>query len=246
MQKDGVFTGETVVDPDGLNLPVMYTGAPIKDAGGQIIGALQYLVDIAIVQNTEIVKSAQRVADKIAVYQYDEVEKVSAALQKVAGGDLTVQYQVGEADEDTAEVYRSFTAIADAINATLRNLSAMIGQITESANQFAEGSRLVSETAQTVASGAQEQSSSVEEVTASMEGLTHSVERVEGNAGEADQAAKQTTALAEQGGGNRQPDQPAGPERGHRGRPGRRTRPGIRRRSRRGPQTGRTRQPGRR
>ncbi len=46
MQKDGVFTGETVADPSGLNLPIQYTGAPIKDDDGNIIGAIEYVVDI--------------------------------------------------------------------------------------------------------------------------------------------------------------------------------------------------------
>lgn len=45
MEKDGTFTGETVVDPSGLNLPIQYTATPIKDAKGQIIGAMEYVVD---------------------------------------------------------------------------------------------------------------------------------------------------------------------------------------------------------
>ncbi|MBU0767499.1 MAG: PAS domain-containing protein, partial [Proteobacteria bacterium] len=30
MEKDGVFTGETIADPSGWNLPIQYTGAPLK------------------------------------------------------------------------------------------------------------------------------------------------------------------------------------------------------------------------
>jgi len=46
MDQDGVFGGETVVDPGGVNLPIQYTGAPIKDADGAITGALEYVLDI--------------------------------------------------------------------------------------------------------------------------------------------------------------------------------------------------------
>jgi len=46
MSKGVIATGETVVDPQGLNIPIMYTGAPIKDADGKIIGALEYVVNI--------------------------------------------------------------------------------------------------------------------------------------------------------------------------------------------------------
>jgi len=45
MEKDGTFTGKTVADPRGLNLPIQYTATPIKDAKGQIIGAMEYVVD---------------------------------------------------------------------------------------------------------------------------------------------------------------------------------------------------------
>ena len=194
MQRDGAFTSETVVDPNGLNLPIMYTGAPIKDGDGQMIGALEYVVDI-----TDI-KKAQAIAGKVATYQQDEVSKVSSTLGKLAEGDLTQTYEVAEADEDTADVCTAFTAIADATNATLGNLSTMISQITESAAQFNEGSRVIAESSQTLATGAQTQSSSVEEMTASIEQLARSIEAVKENAGEADKTAKETNHLAEQGG----------------------------------------------
>ena len=46
MRLDIVATGETVADPDGLNLPIQYTGAPLKDAEGKIIGAVEFVLDI--------------------------------------------------------------------------------------------------------------------------------------------------------------------------------------------------------
>jgi len=46
MQRDEIITGETVVDPGGLNMPIQYTGAPIKDRNGNMTGALEYVVDI--------------------------------------------------------------------------------------------------------------------------------------------------------------------------------------------------------
>ncbi|NQU22249.1 MAG: PAS domain-containing protein, partial [Candidatus Nealsonbacteria bacterium] len=88
MQQDGVFTGETVADPNGLNMPIQYTGAPIKDAGGGIIGALEFVVDISET------KKAQAVAERVAAYQEAEVEKLAAVLSSVAGGDLTVDYAI--------------------------------------------------------------------------------------------------------------------------------------------------------
>lgn len=194
MQKDEVCKGETIADPSGLNLPIQYTGAPIKDADGQTIGALEFVVDM-----TEI-KKAQVTAEKVAAYQEKEVERLSTTLSQVAEGNLTVAYSVADADEDTRDVARAFDRIADALNATVRALNGVIGEVTESAAQFNEGSRVIAESSQTMASGAQTQSASVEEVSAAIEQLAASIGGVKDNALDATSVAKKTNELAEQGG----------------------------------------------
>ncbi len=200
MEKDGVFTGETVADPDGANIPILYTGAPIKDNNGRITGALEYVVPIEVVQKTELVQNAQRKAQSVASFQEQEVEKITTIMRKVADGDLTNKYMVASADEDTSEVATAFEGISEATNATLANLNNMIGQITESADQFNEGSRVIAESSQSLASGAQTQSASVEQVSASVEELTASIDGVKTNANEADTVANKTSGLAERGG----------------------------------------------
>lgn len=186
--------GETVADPSGLNIPIRYSGAPIRDADGQIVGALESVVDIV-----EITK-ARRVMEKVAAYQEQEVEKVSTVMRKVAEGDFTTQYELSKADEDTAEVYRSFASIAAAVNATVKNLGATIGQMADSATQFNEVSRNMAEASQQLAQGSQSQSASVEEITAAIEGLAQAIESVKDSAAAANQVAGGTNQLAEEGG----------------------------------------------
>ncbi|MBD3256814.1 PAS domain-containing protein, partial [candidate division GN15 bacterium] len=194
MQNGRSESGETDAHPGGKYLEFAYTGVPVRDLQGEVIGALEVLSD------QTVIKGAQKVADKVARYQENEVEKLSSTLSKVAGGDLTVNYAVGDSDDDTQLVAQAFDGIAEALNATVRSLSDIIGQVTESAAQFNEGSRVIAESSQTLASGAQEQSSSVEQVTASIEELSRSVEGVKENAQQADKVSKQTSQLAEQGG----------------------------------------------
>jgi len=193
MQQNRVCEGETIVDPSGRNLPIRYTGAPIRDANGQVIGALEIATDM-----TEV-KAAQRVAQKVAAFQSNEVQKLSTVLANIAEGNLTVRYQVGEGDADTTTVREAFCGIAEATNSTIGTLSQMIGRITESAKQFNEGSRVIAESSQTLAQGAQAQSASVEEMTASIEELARSVETVKESAHDADVVAQETNRLAQQG-----------------------------------------------
>ena len=259
MANDDVYQAETVLTRQ--NMPILYTGSPLKDQEGHIIGALAYAIDVtdqkrseavmqqvAEYQRAEVeklsdtldrvangdlnarydvaagdentrdihqsfsaiaeatnatVKSLARardVAEKVAAYQEEEVAKLSQTMQRVADGDLTVEYSVDPTDEDTEQVGRAFAGIADAVNLTVRNLGQMIAQIADSADQFAEGSRVISESSQTLATGAQTQSASVEEMSASIDQLTGGVESVKDNATEADGVAKKTSQLAEQGG----------------------------------------------
>lgn len=47
MNQDGIFTGDTVAKLRTGDLPIRYTGAPIKDSSGEITGALEYVIDIS-------------------------------------------------------------------------------------------------------------------------------------------------------------------------------------------------------
>jgi methyl-accepting chemotaxis protein len=61
MKEDKVISEETIARPqDGLIVPIKYTGAPIKDAKGNIKGALEFILDI-----TDEAKQRQEANEKI-------------------------------------------------------------------------------------------------------------------------------------------------------------------------------------
>ncbi|WP_321372164.1 PAS domain-containing protein [uncultured Desulfuromusa sp.] len=61
MKTDSVVTEETLARPtEGSLIPIKYTGSPIKDAKGNIKGALEYILDV-----TEERKQKQEAAEKI-------------------------------------------------------------------------------------------------------------------------------------------------------------------------------------
>ena len=51
MEEDSEFTAENTVDPNGINLPIQYTGLPLKDENGEVIGALEQITDITELKN---------------------------------------------------------------------------------------------------------------------------------------------------------------------------------------------------
>ncbi|NEX18038.1 MAG: chemotaxis protein [Halochromatium sp.] len=61
MSADGIVTEETIARPkEGVIVPIKYTGAPIKDAKGNIKGALEFIIDV-----TDEAKQKQAAAEKI-------------------------------------------------------------------------------------------------------------------------------------------------------------------------------------
>ena len=84
--RDGVFTGETVSRGAG-NLPIQYSGAPLKDSAGKIVGALEYVVDITALKDKE-------------EYLSKNAKVISAAMEQVAEkGDLRVSLQKEKTDD---------------------------------------------------------------------------------------------------------------------------------------------------
>ncbi|KJS18318.1 MAG: hypothetical protein VR69_01095 [Peptococcaceae bacterium BRH_c4b] len=47
MLQDGIFTSDTVAKLPSGELPIRYTGTPLKDDKGNIVGALEYVLDIS-------------------------------------------------------------------------------------------------------------------------------------------------------------------------------------------------------
>ena len=60
MQSGETVTGETVASPAGLDVPIQYTGAPVKDRDGNIVGALEYVTDI-----TEVKRAMDDAREKV-------------------------------------------------------------------------------------------------------------------------------------------------------------------------------------
>ena len=113
-------TSETDAHPvHGLDLDIAYTGVPVKDNTGKIIGAFEVVTD------QTAVKKAARISQKIFDYQSIETEKVVVGLSKLAQGDTNVSLATAAADEDTQATKVTFDAITGAINTCVGAINAL-------------------------------------------------------------------------------------------------------------------------
>ncbi|BBO35211.1 methyl-accepting chemotaxis protein [Lacipirellula parvula] len=188
---------------------------PILDLNGKPFKVVKYATDITD-QKHAAERALARTA-KLAAYQESEVTKVSGVLSAVAEGDLTKSYDVASADDDTREVWGTFTKIAEAVNAMCLNLRQVFTGLTNNATQLAATSTELSATATQLASGAEEtntqaatvaaaaeemstnmtnMAASTEEMTANVKAVSTAVEELTASIGEIAKTAGQTSAIA--------------------------------------------------
>lgn len=142
MASQSASSSETVARPaTGAEYEIAYSGIPLRDKNHNIIGAFE------VISDQTAIKKAVRVADKQAAFQDVAIEKLVSNLQAVAKGQLTIDTQIAEHDEDTEQIARNFTTVnnsltemVDAINALAKDAgvlaqSALEGDLTVRADE---------------------------------------------------------------------------------------------------------------
>ncbi len=133
MRANGEADSETEAHPGGRNLDIQYTGVPIRNREGDVIGAFEVVTDMTAV------KQAARLSEKIAQFQGVEVARLSANLNKIASGDLKVDLKVAEPDADTKATHDNFANIASALGKSVEAISALAADASMLSKAAVEG-----------------------------------------------------------------------------------------------------------
>lgn len=112
----------------------------------------------------------------------------TAAVEKVATGDLTELLQMKTEDE--------VGQICAAINRMIESLRKIAGEVRLASDNVASGSEQLSATAQQLSQGATEQAASAEETTSSMEEMASSIQQNADNARQTDKIASKAAGDA--------------------------------------------------
>ena len=179
MKKNEIVTEETNARPNGNDISIMYTGAPVKDKNGKIIGALEYVADVSEMKNREN-------------YLARSTEAILAEMEKFSSGDLTAQVKAEKDGDDISKLFNGF-------NLTVSNIKNMINQVREAVEATASASTQISSSAEEMAAGAQEQSAQTSEVAAAMEEMSRTVVETASNATQAAEASREASEKANEG-----------------------------------------------
>jgi methyl-accepting chemotaxis protein len=189
-------SSETDAHPGGLDLDIAYTGVPITDRNGNIIGAFE------VVSDQTAVKKAARVAEKQARYQNNEVGKLLMNLEKMAVGELNLNAITAAADDDTKAIAENF----DKINTSIKqNIDALKG-ITDAAKQVAQGNLMVElkkrseqdDLLESLANMVAKLKEIVQEVQAAADGVASGGQQMSATAQQMSQGATEQAASAEE------------------------------------------------
>ena len=172
MQQDGIFTNDTVAKLPSGELPIRYTGAPLKDAEGNIVGGLEYVLDIS--KEIEITCEIRNIVTATAEGRLD----TRADVERFKG---------------------NYRRIMQGVNDILDTLNEVLSQINTVAEQVASASRQISDSSQMLSQAATEQASSLEEITSAMNEMGSQTKQNAENATQANQLSTEVRDAAEKG-----------------------------------------------
>ena len=133
MREGSAASSETDATFAGERHEFAYSGVPVRDATGVVVGAFE------VINDQTGVRRAARASQKVLDFQQAHALQVVDALGRLARGDTDVEVALAEADADTAAARETFAEIAAAVRSSVRAVSALVGDADALARAAVEG-----------------------------------------------------------------------------------------------------------
>jgi methyl-accepting chemotaxis protein len=157
-------------------------------------------------EQREAAETAQQESQALA----DELEKQAAvfgdAIERAAGGDLTVRLETDIENDAMADIAEAFNEMLADLESTVNGLQTFADevattseQVTTSTRDVSDASSEVSTSVQQIASGADDQAMQLQEVAQEMEQLSAMVEEIAGQAGSVAETSTEAAEIGTEG-----------------------------------------------
>ncbi len=170
----------TIAKPLDKEISISYTGTPVMDSAGKVVGGLEFVADISEIKNLQD-------------YLENNANKMLVEMQKFANGNLSVALKVENKDDVIGKLFTGFNKVVD-------NIRNIILKVTEAVQATASAANQISSSTEEMAAGAQEQSSQATEVAGAVEEMTKTIYETTKNTGQATEASKNAGKSAKEGG----------------------------------------------
>jgi PAS domain S-box-containing protein len=180
MELDKSITSETVSASNSQNRSILYTGSPIKNDKGEIIGALESAAEITNIKEQE-------------EYLSRSTQKMLEAMTRFSQGDLTVNVVPENINDEIGSLFAGF-------NSAVKNIKNLVVNLSDAIAATASASTQISSSSEELAAGSQEQSAQTGEVASAIEEMTVTIVESTKNVTIAADSAKEAGLTASNGG----------------------------------------------
>jgi methyl-accepting chemotaxis protein len=104
MKTDSVVSAKTVAHINGRQIPLKYTGAPIKDAKGNIKGALEFALDVTA--EAEVEQLVSRASQEVAHLVVDSQRQMELVRQNMLIMNKSLDQEVVRLDESETTIHK--------------------------------------------------------------------------------------------------------------------------------------------
>ncbi len=125
MKENRIATSQTDAHPGNHNLDISYDGIPLKDTEGNVIASLEIITDL-----TDI-KKAQRISQKQIQFQENEVKSLIYNLDLLAQGNLNLELDSSETDDDTRIIGENFDKIKENLDISIHSIKTYVAEISD-------------------------------------------------------------------------------------------------------------------
>ncbi len=132
MESGQITKAEVDAHPFGKDLVIEYVGIPTRDDEGNIVGALEYVIDF-----TELDK-AKKMETERSKYQEGEIDKLTVELSKLSEGKLNISYVPATPSEGTKDVYISFSKISQSLDTSTKFIKSYIDEMSKILEKFSQ------------------------------------------------------------------------------------------------------------
>ncbi|MFH1076327.1 MAG: methyl-accepting chemotaxis protein [Pseudomonadota bacterium] len=179
MRTNAIATSETYAKPQqGMNIPIRYSGIPLKDNAGSIIGALEFIADM-----TEVYSVVYDVRSSIENLKGIGNNLVTTSSHLASAAE-EMSAQANSLSSSSTQVNASITSVAASAEQASANMSEVTGAVSEMTKEvttIASAAEQSSTNVTVIASTTEEMSTSMNEVSASIEEMSASLNEVAKN-----------------------------------------------------------------
>lgn len=189
-------TEHTLTRADDSEAVVTSYRSPLHDAEGTPVAVLECDVDRTRLAHLD-------------EFRANEIASISISLARLAEGDLTNAYAVGEAHESIAEEREAFLDLANAMRTSFADLGGTLGSMRTEGSTIADAARNLTQIAdgltgsnQTTSAAADVASQAANTITDNATTVASSVEELEASIKDIARSAQQAAQVAEDAGGH--------------------------------------------